>query len=218
MRNKKKRALIMVTKYPEVGKVKTRLWDQIWMEKARIVTEKLIHYSVDKLSVSDKYDFFIYVKPASKLSQFSFEFKYTSTKIRWVQWVELWDAMFHIFLEMLEEYEQVILIWSDIPSVSQDLVIEWFEVLDYNDIVIWPARDWGYYLIWMKNTYPEIFKDIIYWTEIVYKKTMEKIDLLWLSYGVLVEKTDIYTLEDIRISVQDDHDWFLINLLKDIHE
>ena len=53
-----------------------------------------------------------------------------------------------------DEAELTVIIGSDIPQISADIIHQAFDGLQTNDLVFGPARDGGYYLIGMKHTIP----------------------------------------------------------------
>lgn len=64
-------------------------------------------------------------------------------------------------------YESCILIGTDIPTIQSSYLEEGFSSFEHNDIVINPTEDGGYYLIGMKQDYPEIWNIERYGTNTV---------------------------------------------------
>ena len=59
--------------------------------------------------------------------------------------------MIHCLLSETKKSEKVILVGSDIPSLSKNNIIESINLLDHNDIVLGPSYDGGFYLIGIKD-------------------------------------------------------------------
>lgn len=92
---------------------------------------------------------------------------------------------------------KVVITGIDIPELDREVVKDAFKKLDSADVVIGPAVDGGYYLIGMKSLHPEIFRDISWSTEKVFRQTVSVIDTLKLRYETLITLSDVDTLEDL---------------------
>lgn len=88
-------------------------------------------------------------------------------------------------------FSKIVLIGTDIPDLSTEIIIQAFSQLEQNDVVIGPAKDGGYYLIGMKKTHSAIFLDTKWSHEQVFRDTIRKIEQLSLSYSILPELQDI---------------------------
>ena len=97
-------------------------------------------------------------------------------------------------------FGRVVLIGSDIPDLSAAVMEEAFLSLEENDAVIGPASDGGYYLIGFKaSTFSaEIFRNIAWGTDSVFRATMEMFHDQGLRVHVLPEWDDIDTLDDLE--------------------
>ena len=93
--------------------------------------------------------------------------------------------------------QKVIIVGTDIPDLSKEVIIKAFELLDSNDVVIGPAKDGGYYLLGMKKMHTKLFDKIEYSTSSVLSETLLKIKELNLTYHLLPELRDIDTEEDL---------------------
>jgi glycosyltransferase A (GT-A) superfamily protein (DUF2064 family) len=98
------------------------------------------------------------------------------------------------------EAEEALLIGSDIPGLTTDVIEEAFAALLTNDAVIGPADDGGYYLIGFrkKSFEPGIFHDMVWSTGTVFRETMDKLHDALLKVHVLPELTDVDTMEDLK--------------------
>lgn len=95
-------------------------------------------------------------------------------------------------------YEKIVLIGSDTPHISNDIINESFERLNSNDIVLGPSFDGGYYLIaFNKQTFnAEVFKNISWSTSRVLEQTLQKVHKK--KVYLLQELNDIDILEDLK--------------------
>jgi glycosyltransferase A (GT-A) superfamily protein (DUF2064 family) len=96
--------------------------------------------------------------------------------------------------------EDALLIGSDIPGMTTEVMDEAFTALLTNDAVIGPADDGGYYLIGFrkKSFEPGIFHDMAWSTRTVFRETMDKLHDASLKVHVLPELTDIDTVDDLK--------------------
>ncbi len=148
--------LMIFTRNPELGKVKTRLAKSLGdenaltiykmlLDKTKEVTQNLscdkaVFYSV-KVRDNDIWDNTIYHKHSQEGE-------------------DLGERMHNAFKKAFEKgYKKVAIIGSDLFDLKASCIDVAFQQLDTNDVVIGPANDGGYYLLACKNEVPEIFKD-----------------------------------------------------------
>ncbi|AUC86359.1 glycosyltransferase [Polaribacter sp. ALD11] len=188
-----KNLLLIFTRNPELGKVKTRLAKTVGDETALEVYKFLLEKTRD-----------IAVKVTSDKAV------YYSVKIRYN---DIWDA--NIFkkhqqvgedlgIRMLNAfengfkagYEKVLIIGSDLYDLTPKTIEKAFLELDKNDVVIGPAEDGGYYLLGMNSLHANIFKNKKWGTETVRKDTLD--DLKDKKVFLLSELNDVDIFEDIE--------------------
>jgi rSAM/selenodomain-associated transferase 1 len=101
--------------------------------------------------------------------------------------------------------QKVIIIGTDIPDLSKEIIIDAFVKLNSYDIVIGPSKDGGYYLLGMKKMNSQLFEGIQFSTASVLKETMIKVKELKLTYHLLPELMDIDTEEDLVSWLNDEY-------------
>jgi len=194
--------LIIFGRYPEPGRVKTRLIPFLGpagaAELQRQLTEKV--FETARVFSRDK--------------KVQIEFCYdggTGRKIRY--WLgngikltpqgtgglgdRMARAVFRAFNE--EGSRRVLLIGTDIPGLEARHLSEAFNSLDSNDLVLGPSTDGGYWLVGMRH-YSNIFKEIPWSTERVISYTIALAKEAGLKVHLLPALTDIDTAEDISLS------------------
>ncbi len=73
----------------------------------------------------------------------------------------LGDRQHHVYSELLDKYDRVLLIGGDAPQISQAIINDAVSELDDHDFVIGAARDGGYYLFGgSKGLRKDIWKSI----------------------------------------------------------
>jgi len=185
--------LLVFTRNPELGKVKTRLAKGIGEQAAldvyitllkhtenvlrKINCDKRVSYSV-KIRHNDLWDSNMYQKKAQIGAN-------------------LGARMEHAFLDAFStNYEKVIIIGSDLYDLKPRHLENAIAALDHNDVVIGPAKDGGYYLLGMKRLHKSVFKNKEWGTDTVLKDTLN--DLKSAKVKQLDTLNDIDFAEDLR--------------------
>jgi rSAM/selenodomain-associated transferase 2/rSAM/selenodomain-associated transferase 1 len=104
-------------------------------------------------------------------------------------------------------FENVVIIGSDIPDITTDIMQRAFEMLRHIDLVLGPAGDGGYYLIGVhRNTFrhsnPQLFSDISWGTESVLPQTLTIAKRLGLNYSLLDTLNDVDRPADLSVWYQ----------------
>ncbi|MGE4318017.1 MAG: TIGR04282 family arsenosugar biosynthesis glycosyltransferase [Deferribacterales bacterium] len=197
MRNKNVHALFL--KYPEAGRVKTRLGDTIGMEKAaeiyRFLADRII-----KSCVSDKYDTIYFIDSEKDTDRFRLWLG-ENAKIAVQRDGDLGsrlDGAFRYVFDM--GYEKCAVTGSDIFGLDSSYADMAFDALDTSECAIGRAEDGGYYLIsFASSSYePAVFYDIIWSTSTVLDETVKKLQNNGKTYQILPELPDIDTEDDLK--------------------
>ncbi|WP_420317931.1 TIGR04282 family arsenosugar biosynthesis glycosyltransferase [Ekhidna sp.] len=176
------------------GMVKTRLAEDIGIDKALDVYQELIHHThkiTKKLEVDKSVFYSEYVEIEDIWD--NGDFKLASQK-----GFTLGEKMSNAFDEGFDSYNKVIVIGSDCYDLSSKHIKLAFEMLEENDVVVGPAKDGGYYLLGMSEYFPQLFQDKEYSTDKVLKELLEEAEELELSVYKLPVLNDIDTLEDLK--------------------
>lgn len=211
-----KKLVVILTKFPEICKVKTRLAKDIWFEKATYIQSEFIKKLIEINYIKNNlYDLIFCLNPSNKTNDFSSLFNISTNDIFSVEWNDLWIIMSNIFDYWLIDYDEVVLVGSDIPKLNFEDFRLAFDMLNHKDVALWPTFDWWYYLIWMKTCNKELFQNIIYSTETVLDETIEKCKINNLTFSLLEKKNDIDTYNDLLEESKKENDWFYKNLLNE---
>lgn len=188
-----KNLLIVFTRNPELGKVKTRLAKTIGnatalkiyiflLERTRdiavqVSADKAVYYSV-KVRENDIWD----ANNFQKHQQVG---------------EDLGIRMLHAFKNGFKAgYEKVMIIGSDLYDLTAETIENAFIALKDNEVVIGPAEDGGYYLLGMNSLEEKVFKNKKWGTETVRKNTLE--ELKDKKVFLLGELNDVDVFEDIE--------------------
>lgn len=92
--------------------------------------------------------------------------------------------------------QRVVIIGSDTPEITPEILMQSFSMLEQYDVVIGPVPDGGYYLLGMNQFHPELFEGIAWSTDTVRSKTIEIAQNMGLSIFTLPMLNDIDTEAD----------------------
>lgn len=97
-------------------------------------------------------------------------------------------------------FEEVILIGSDIPDLPAGVLSKGFDALRRHDAVLGPCRDGGYYLVGFRSGgfRPEVFQGVHWSTASVFFETCRLMEQHRLSLEVLPAWEDVDTFEDLE--------------------
>jgi uncharacterized protein len=197
----KSNILVQFTRFPEPGKVKTRLIAALGPAGAcslhRRLTSHIMHIA-KKFAIAGNADFVIYFDGAgAKAMQqlFGKDFKYLSQSEG-----DLGQRMSTAFADLFGQgHQQVVLIGSDCPGLTAEILAAAFAYLNHHDLVLGPATDGGYYLIGLTALHPELFQHVSWGTAEVFTKTTTKAAGLGLATAFLKPLSDIDRPEDLPV-------------------
>ena len=191
----------LMARYPEPGRVKTRLAASIGDARACAVYERLLNKTIEQvLTVDSGYGLGCFVEPQESVHAFSL--KYPGLDFYEPQLGDdLGDRMYRAFTQLLgpPEADAAILIGGDIPGLTSQIICRAFECLATHDIVWGPSTDGGYYLIGLRIPIEMPFRNISWSTPEVLNQSMRLAKQHDLRYAVLdTPLNDIDTLDDLK--------------------
>jgi uncharacterized protein len=193
------RCLIMFAKYPEKGKVKSRLskqWDEdMVVHLYRLFIEDLL----ERLS-DGNYCLRVACHPAERQKDFIDQFGQGFSCMAQIG-EDLGERMSTAFSRCFSEgHQEVVVIGSDSPDLPIQIVQEAFDAVEKNGTVIGPSFDGGYYLIGFRKEsfYPGVFEGISWGTDTVFEETMLRLKNAKIPVHVLPPWRDIDRAEDIE--------------------
>jgi len=187
----KNQLLIIFTRTPELGKVKTRLAKDTTDQAALQVYEQLLAHTHDITKDLDVDKWIFYTE------QIDFEDRWSEGEFMKMIQAEgdlgkkMQDAFFKGFGA---GYFEIVIIGSDIDTLSQELIEDAFEQVKQQN-VIGPSEDGGYYLLGLNEPRTDVFNNKSWGTDTVLRDTM--LDFKDDEVFMLEELNDIDLLEDI---------------------
>ena len=189
----KENLLLVFTKNPVAGKVKTRLAKDIGDPKALEIYKFLLEHSA-KFTATVNASKQVYYSDSVNMDDIWDNKLYSKRK---QTGEDLGERMLNAFDNGFQEgFEKVIVIGSDMYDIDTIDIEHAFQELENHDYVIGPATDGGYYLLGMKSLNSKVFKKKQWGTSSVLKDTME--DLRDTDVKLLETRNDVDLLEDIK--------------------
>ena len=193
-------ALVIMARYPELGKIKTRL-------AASIGAEETLHlYRTFLIDLAQRFadwgsDLYWAYTPADvKFAEFLsglVSLDVSSWRNFPQQGAGLGDRLHHAFrATYADRMRKTIVIASDAPHISYALISQAQLALESADVVLGPAEDGGYYLIAMRKPH-DVFSGIPMSTQHVLHMTVDKAHRLGLSVHLLEPLFDIDEFPDL---------------------
>lgn len=189
-----KQALLIFAKNLIYGKVKTRLAATIGNDVALSVYQRLLKHT----------EAITNYLPVEKMVFYS---DYIEKKDIWEHEVynkqvqsgnDLGERMQNAFAYAFNEgNREIAIIGTDCLELTSAIIMNSFEWLKSNDVVIGPATDGGYYLLAMKKLHYPLFQNINWGTDEVLKQTLSICRQLNLSIYQLPQLSDIDIENDL---------------------
>lgn len=195
----KKNVVIIFLKYPEAGKVKTRLAKDVGDDEAARIYSHMALNVIEGAIDPKSYHTIIFYDPPEREKEIK----------NWIGEKELQyspqigntlgDRITNAFKEVYSHgADKTVIIGTDCLEVNSEIINEAISLLEKTQVVLGPAEDGGYYLLALNQYRPQIFQDINWSTEQVLDQTVSKILEDKLSYSLLKTLKDVDTLKDLN--------------------
>lgn len=193
--------IIIFTRYPEPGKTKTRLIPVLGAEGAAELQRRMTEHVLGQaqgLAARREVSIEICYKGdgAALLSRWlGHRVSYSEQHAG-----DLGTRMHAAFKKaFLEGSDRVLLVGTDLPGLTDNILETAFENLHGHDVVLGPARDGGYYLVGLKRLCPSLFCDMQWGTHEVLARTLDSADRNGLSVKLVELMNDVDRPEDLEV-------------------
>ncbi|MFV0423324.1 TIGR04282 family arsenosugar biosynthesis glycosyltransferase [Oleidesulfovibrio sp.] len=194
--------VLYFVKYPESGKVKTRLGEVLGNDKAALMYRHFVQDMLRGLTRLHADLRICYVPGDSDLPERFKAWLGPQHSYYAQQGLDLGERMKQAMQQAFDDgYDRVVLMGSDIPDFPFELVQKTLNDLQHYDAAIGPAFDGGYYLIGFRKEYfrPEVFDGIRWGESDVYQPTVEKMRKARLEVQFLPDWNDVDTIWDLNV-------------------
>ena len=186
--------ICLFARYPQIGKVKSRLAAECDESKALFYYKKMLVRVLENLSVFHK-NLVVYYTGCD-----------ATTAKGWLPDFKLAEQASGNLGDKLraalnEQYgnnsQKIAFIGADCIELTDKILKQTEKYLNDVDVVIGPSTDGGYYLLGLSVKNESLFDDINWGSEVVFEQTMNKIYEHNLSYRLLPQLSDIDYWKDL---------------------
>ena len=199
-------ALLIFSKAPVPGKVKTRLISELGSEGAASLYIELVKKTLLTTEQSSIDSVTMYCTPDENHLFFRSCAANFNLRLQSQKGFDLGDRMANAMMEALDAYSAVIIIGCDCPALSVDDLDQAAEKLASGcNIVLGPSEDGGYYLIGLTGYRAELFEDMVWGRPDVLAITRERVRLLELESFELPAHWDVDKPDDFYRYLNGNH-------------
>ena len=190
--------LLVFTKLPVLGEVKTRLQPDYSVEQSLIIHKRLMLNTLELTKDLTEFDVELCCSPdRNSLFFLDCENNFPITLSNQLG-ADLGERMAFSISVALQTNEKVIVIGTDCPDINKDYIIQAFNALNEHDAVIGPAADGGYVLLGLRKFSLDLFTNISWSSDKVLEQTLKVLNDLSWSYKELGIMHDLDRPEDLH--------------------
>ncbi len=190
-----------MTKFPEAGKVKTRLSGVLGKEGSCSLHAAMVqHLRVNTLASLKDIDVQFHVAGGDHTSVNEW-----LGEQAWV--VQAEGDLGHKMKAAIQScFDQgaakVLILGTDVPTLSTQHILDMEKALDSCDVAFNPAFDGGYVMAGMCGLYPEMFQGFEWSTEHVLTHSVTQLEAVGKKVSLLESLPDVDTEEDLELAVE----------------
>lgn len=185
--------LIQFAKFPVLGNVKTRLEPLLNKQGSYDLHIKLVT-NMNEVLRNSKGNPVLFLDRIDGHSSIESLKKHTPLDVQVGE--DLGEKMLNAINRALETTDKVILVGSDCPVLSAEIIQKALNSLDNADMVFVPAEDGGYVLVGASKPNPNVFKNIPWGTGAVMEETLKVLNRDQTHYELLDTLWDVDRPED----------------------
>jgi rSAM/selenodomain-associated transferase 1 len=191
--------VIVMSKAPDPGQVKTRLVPLLGVEAAAQLYRTLLENTLDMLARAALCPVELCCAPDAEHDFFRHCRDHYDIELTGQVDGDLGRRMSHAVAVALQHSDGVVLIGADCPSLTvADIDTALHALVSGMDVVIGPAADGGYFLIAMHTHHAGLFDDIPWGGSDVLAVTGQRLDSLGLTCHRLTTRADLDTPTDYQ--------------------
>ena len=191
-------ALIFFAKAPIPGQVKTRLCPPLTPDEAASLHGSFVLDALERSRTVPKVDRFLACAPSADHVFFKILEERQGVRLMDQVGEDLGARMAHaLHAGFSKGYRQVLLVGTDLPTLSPDIYGQALHLLADHDLALGPTLDGGYYLIGLTRPVPELFVGVPWSTDQVLALTRQKADAQGLKAALLPPCRDVDRIDDL---------------------
>ena len=189
---------LIFAKYPQPGRVKTRMVPPLTAKQAATLHQRSLHAVCEKVSALKDIETILVVTPDDQLENFQPVLPDCAGDY-WSQGAgDLGERLIRaVDRAFSEKADAVILLGADSPTLPIEFLQKTIERLSNHDAVVGPCEDGGYYLLALSKPQPELFDDIDWGSDNVADQTRGRATATNIDLFVLRTWYDLDRVEDL---------------------
>lgn len=197
MQNKSANSAVVMqfAKWPEAGRVKTRLMPELGEQGALEAHITLSLAVLNQLSASDCEVRFFWDRDLATVPEAAAPVTEQIEALGVSQGIQrgkvLGERMETALAEGLKEFPKAVIVGSDCPSVDAGYIQQALRALDDADVVLGPSDDGGYVLIGARTHIAGMLNNISWGTDRALTETLARLDAVGLSCIQLPARWDV---------------------------
>jgi rSAM/selenodomain-associated transferase 1 len=197
-----KNALIIMTKVPVAGNVKTRLEPFLTAEQCAELSTCFLLDAVSKIE-SLRIPLVTAYTPVKSRNVLLEILPAKQTLIEQIG-EHLGEKMFNAFqFAFTQNLNAVVMIGTDSPTLPIEFIARAFEILSKFDAVLGKTTDGGFYLIGLRVLQKQIFDNVEWSSPETFEQTARNIEKLGLKLALLPDWYDVDTPKDLKMLMED---------------
>lgn len=192
-----RRCVLYFVKYPEPGKVKTRLAATVGAERAAAIYRTLAERVLRRLPEAE--EVVVMIDPPEQAGPIAEWLGKVRPHLRYLTQAsgDLGVRLAHAFdTAFASGFDAVAAIGTDCVELGPEHFTEAWAALATHDAALGPAVDGGYYLLALRAPHPELFHGIAWSTDIVRSQTLDRAARVGLRVHLLPMLHDVDTEAD----------------------
>jgi hypothetical protein len=198
-----KEGIIIFTRYPEPGLVKTRLIPALGATGAAELHRQMTEHTLVQVQQLQQLRSSVGVEIHFSGRQGQAEMQaWLGSNWGYHQQSQgdLGDRLIQALITSFQAgIDSVLVMGTDCPALTAELMADALNQLQTHDLVLGPATDGGYYLIGLRSLVPELFRNIPWGTDTVFQRTVAIAQQLHLSIAYLPPLDDVDRPEDLAV-------------------
>lgn len=191
--------VLVFVRAPEAGRVKTRLAARLGPDAALRVYRRLAEHALAQArALGPDVEVRVHFTPADAEAAVRSWLGEGVTYLPQLDSPDLGARMHEAFMEAFEDgFTRVVVVGSDLPELSADLLRRALDLVDRHRVVIGPARDGGYWLLGMREMVGPVFHGVPWSTGRVLARTLEILEGMGIAPALLEELADVDEAGDL---------------------
>ncbi|MCY4339605.1 MAG: TIGR04282 family arsenosugar biosynthesis glycosyltransferase [Gammaproteobacteria bacterium] len=192
-------ALLVFTKTPIPGAVKTRLLSVMDAQQAAAIHTELLRFTLEVARRSAASAVELWCTPTRQHPLLQDLARRFAVTLQTQSGADLGARICAAMTQTLASYRHVLLVGSDCIDLSpEDINLALEQLAAGSDVALGPAFDGGYYLIGLSRPQRRLFEGINWGTDRVLQQTRKRVAQLGLSLFELPQRRDLDRPEDLR--------------------